>query len=116
MPTANLTLILLSVMMICVGQLLFKLVGLRLQAGISALDIRVAGFGILAMAIYAAATLIWIYVLRTTPLTKAYPYMAISFVIVPVASIWLYSEQVRPQYVAGAALIVLGVILIGSSK
>ena len=90
MPLLTLMLILLTVGMICAGQILFKLVGLRLQAGIPILDYRVLSIGSVSLVIYGFATLLWIYVLKTTPLTKAYPYMALCFVLVPVASVVLF--------------------------
>jgi len=106
-----LTLILATVAMICGGQLLFKLVGLRLQQGVPPLDFRVLSITLLSFAIYGLATLLWIYVLKSTPLTTAYPYMALCFVVVPLASVFFFSEQVRPMYFVGTALVVVGVLV-----
>lgn len=111
MPLTTLMLILSSVAMICSGQLLFKAVGRKLAAGLPVTDLGVAALGAVAIGIYGAATLLWIHVLRTVPLTKAYPFMALSFVIVPIGSVLLFSEQVRSQYVIGTALIVAGVVI-----
>ena len=110
-PTANLLLTLFSVALICVGQVLFKVVGIRLQQGGHWMDLRIGLIAGIALGIYAFATLLWIHVLRTTPLSKAYPYMALSFVVVPIASVLIFSEQVRPQYLIGSTLIVLGVVV-----
>jgi drug/metabolite transporter (DMT)-like permease len=104
-------LVLLSVLMVCAGQLLFKLVGLRLNAGLALFDSKVWTVAILSMVIYGSATVLWIAVLRTVPLVKAYPYMALSFVLVPLGSIFFYSEKVQWTYAIGAALIVVGVML-----
>ena len=111
MSGLNLLLTLLAVIMICAGQVMFKMLGVRLHAGIPPNDWRIVWLGIAAMTIYGTATLLWIYVLRTAPLTKAYPYMALSFVLVPIVSVLLFSEQVRMQYVLGTVLIIVGVIL-----
>jgi drug/metabolite transporter (DMT)-like permease len=104
-------LILTSVLMVCTGQLLFKLVGMRLHSGLSLTDPKVWGIAIISIAIYGGATILWIAILRTVPLVKAYPYMALSFVLVPLGSILLYSEKVQWTYALGALLIVLGVVL-----
>lgn len=80
------------------------------------MDPGIIGLGVLSITIYAAATLVWIHVLRTVPLTKAYPFMALSFVIVPIGSVLIFSEQVRVQYVIGTLLIVAGVVITGLSK
>lgn len=104
-------LVLISVLMICAGQLIFKLVGVRIQSGLSFLDAKVWTIAFVAMVIYGSATVLWIAVLRTVPLVKAYPYMALSFVLVPLGSIFLYSERVQWTYGVGTIFIVLGVIL-----
>lgn len=103
--------ILFSVLMVCGGQLLFKLVGLRLQAGFALLDPKVWTIALLSIVIYGSATILWIAVLRTVPLVKAYPYMALSFVLVPIGGVLLYSERVHWPYAVGALLIVFGVVL-----
>lgn len=64
---------------------------------------------ILALSIYAIATLMWIIVLRTTPLRVAYPFIALGFVIVPVLSHYLLGESLSWKTFAGAFLIGLGV-------
>jgi drug/metabolite transporter (DMT)-like permease len=97
-----------SVAMICAGQVLFKLVGLRLTQGTVW---QAGGLLLTALAIYGVATLLWVYVLRTVPLTKAYPFMALSFILVPLAGVYLFSEPVRPQYLVGVALILAGIVI-----
>ena len=104
-------LILVSVLMVCTGQLLFKLVGLRLHSGLSLTEPKVWVTAALSMIIYGSATVLWIAVLRTVPLVKAYPYMALSFVLVPLGGIFFYSEKVQWTYALGALFIVLGVML-----
>lgn len=107
----NALLILTSVAMICAGQILFKLVGQKLAAGAPVLSGPVLGTMAVALVIYGTATLLWVYVLKTVPLTKAYPFMALSFVAVPALSVALLSERVTPQYAVGSILIVAGVII-----
>lgn len=111
MTVLQIVLILTSVLMVCTGQLLFKLVGLRLHSGLSIIDPKVWTMAILSMAIYGGATILWIAVLRTVPLVKAYPYMALSFVLVPLGGIFLYSEKVQWTYAWGVLFIFLGVML-----
>ena len=115
MSPVNLALVLCSVLMIAAGQVLFKLLGLRLQAGVPILEPRMLGIALGSVAIYGMATLLWIYVLKTLPLTRAYPFMALSFVLVPLGGVLFFSEAVRPMYVAGLVLIVAGVVLTGWS-
>lgn len=65
----------------------------------------------LALFIYGIATLLWISLLRYVPLNKAYVFMALSFVLVPIASYYIFSEQITVGYWIGVALIVSGVIV-----
>jgi drug/metabolite transporter (DMT)-like permease len=101
--------------LLAVGQILFK------SAALSSPAIRnVSDLGTtlqipvlwLAVFLYAGATLLWIYLLKTVPLSRAYPFAALGFVIVPIAGIVLFGEKVSLGYVAGAALIVSGVLII----
>ncbi len=115
MSPLNLSLVLASVVMIAGGQLLFKLLGARIQAGVPYLDPKLIGIAVGAVAVYGLATVLWIHVLRTLPLTKAYPFMALSFVLVPLGGILFFSESVRLPYALGITLIVAGVILTGWS-
>lgn len=66
----------------------------------------------MALAIYGTATLAWIYLLRTTELSKVYPIMALSFVFVPLAARAFFGEEITPLYWVGIFLIVFGVGLI----
>jgi drug/metabolite transporter (DMT)-like permease len=111
MPPATWISIALSVLLICTGQLLFKVSGAYLATGASPFTLKfLVTFGV-ALGIYGVATVLWIFVLKSVPLTRAYPFMALSFLIVPLASIVLFAESVRPLYFAGITLIVAGILL-----
>lgn len=107
--------VLFCVALISLGQVLFKHVGLLLTSSPNGLNMRILLTTAGAFAIYGLATLIWIYLLRTIPLSKAYPYMALSFVLVPLAAALLFSETINAPYVAGMVLIVAGIIVISRS-
>ena len=62
------------------------------------------------------AALAWMAALTQLELSRAYPMMSLSFVLVLVASAWLLGEQMSAATVAGVALIVLGTILIGHAR
>lgn len=115
LPLLTYSLVICCVLMIAAGQLLFKLLGMQIEAGASVLEAKVMGVAFAAFATYGLATLLWVYVLRTLPLTKAYPFMALSFVLVPIGGVMFFSESVRLPYVLGLILIVAGVVLTGWS-
>ena len=110
MTTLQICLTLLCVVAISCGQLLFKKTGIELQSG-NWMSVRVLTTGGLAFVIYALATLLWINLLRHAPLHKAYGFMALSFVLVPIASRFLFEESITRGHMVGTALIVVGVIV-----
>ena len=112
MSAANLALALLCVLAVAAGQLLFKRVGLVLEATGTWIDARVLALGSLAFGLYGASTLLWIHVLRSAELSRVYPLMALSFVLVPLGSARLFGDALSLPYFGGVVLIVAGVVLI----
>lgn len=68
-----------------------------------------------ALALYGAGTLLWIYLLQKVPLAHAYPFAALGFVIVPLASWLLFHETLTMAYGLGVLLIVAGLGFIAAS-
>jgi drug/metabolite transporter (DMT)-like permease len=100
------------VLAICIGQILFKYVGAGIQGVGTPFTTKILALSTIAIAIYAGATIFWIHLLRFVPLSKAYPYMALSFVIVPILSAILFKEHLSAKYLLGIAMIVGGIVLI----
>ena len=61
---------------------------------------------------FGAASLLWMYIVKTFPLSMAYPMVSLSYVLGMVAAVAIFHEQVPATRWAGVALIVLGCILI----
>lgn len=104
---------------VAAGQLLFKRVASNV-AGLSGIGpvlrhIIVDPWFIAATALYVGATLLWILALRDMPLSKAYPFMALAFVLVPAGAVYFYGETLGPRYFVGLALVVAGIALIGGN-
>ena len=53
-------------------------------------------------------------VLQQVPLSRAYAFTALSFVIVPVASIVLFGEPATARLGFGLVLVIAGLVLIGA--
>jgi len=113
MSTLNWVLAAVCVLAIAGGQLLFKRVGLEIEATGTWRDPRALGFALAGFVLYGAATLLWIHVLRSIELGRVYPLMALSFVLVPLGSAWLFGERLSVDYFLGVGLIVAGVAWIG---
>ncbi len=99
-----------AVAAISVGQVLFKTAGLEIQRAGTWLSWRALLVVGLAAVIYAAATLLWINLLRQVPLNKAYVFMALSFLLVPIASHFVFHEPLTLGHWVGTALVVAGIV------
>lgn len=61
------------------------------------------------------ASLAWMAALKEFELSKAYPFMSLSFVGVLIISYWLFKETVTIQKILGSIMIIVGVILVSKS-
>jgi multidrug transporter EmrE-like cation transporter len=105
-------LILLTASLVSIGQALFKYVGLKLSGGHSVFSFEVLGVAILSFFISGCGSLVYIGLLRTMSLSAAYPFMALSFVMVPALSVLLYGEQLSVRYFMGLSLIIAGIVVL----
>lgn len=110
MSWLSLTLILLTVTGLSVGQILFKMAANRMSDG-SGLWVAVVTNHHLwwALVVYGVSTILWIAVLREVPLRLAYPFIGSAFFIVPLLGHFFLDEPLHWQSMAGAALIALGI-------
>ena len=93
------------------GQILFKLAANSLAETGSFLVPRTATLLFTALALYGLITIAWIWVLEKAELGQVYPMMALAFVLVPLASHWLFGERFTPQYFIGIVLIMSGIVV-----
>ena len=75
------------------------------------LAIRTLSWLFLAFSVYGVSSLVWIYVLRNVPLSQAYPFMSITFLLVPIASALFFSEKFDWLNVGSSVLIMAGISL-----
>lgn len=102
---------LICVIAISAGQLLFKRAGMELELVGSWMSFKVLLIVAIALGVYGAATVLWINLLRHVDLNKAYLFMALSFVAVPLASHFVFHEAITVGYIAGAAIVIVGLLV-----
>ncbi len=61
---------------------------------------------------YGIMTLLWLYVLRTVPLSQAFPVLGLMYALIPIASYYLLKEKVVLSQWLGISIIITGVILV----
>lgn len=110
-PALSIALTVVCVLGIGAGQIFFRKGALAIDGG-HWISSSLANPSLwVALVIYAAATALWIYVLRFAPLNRVYPVFALAFVFVPFLEWLILGEPFRMQTLAGGALIFLGVAI-----
>lgn len=96
---------------ICLGQILFRKGAVEIDAArVLASTLSNASLWV-ALVVYVAATVLWVYVLRFAPLNRVYPVFALAFILVPMLESALLSEPLRIQSLIGGVIIVVGVAI-----
>lgn len=111
MPTTEVGLSLASMLGVSIGQILFRLSAERIDGARWVATTLGNPWLWLALLVYGGATLLWVHVLRTAPLARVYPLIALAFVVVPLLESLLLGEPLRAQVLIGGAVIVVGVAI-----
>lgn len=104
-------------LLIAGGQLLFKQASQTegLVKSSQAASLMTNPWLALAIVLYLTTTLWWVLVLRSVPLTRAYLFMALSFVYVPLLANLIFREPLSWRLAASMVLIVSGIALVAAS-
>ena len=108
------------------GQVFLKL-GMREVGEVTFFELRYNTFSILltmlsnpwiiiAIPLYAGGFILWLIILSKFNLSFAYPFLALSFIMVPLAATIIIGENISIMRWAGILVIFSGVVLIGFSK
>lgn len=115
----NYILIMSAVVVIAIGQITFKFAAQNLRFLPSQTlipwihsNIIPICLVIVALMLYLASTIAWVQALRTVPLSVAFMFNSLAFIIVPLAAFLLFDEPIPRFFVPGLLLIVGGVILV----
>lgn len=93
------------------GQMLFKKAAM-VAVGEEFLPGLLNIWMLLALVLYGFATLLWVWILKQLPLSAAYPFVALAFVIVPIGSVYFFNETINPRMLLGYAMIIGGIIFL----
>ena len=69
----------------------------------------------LGLVFYGVSVLAWILVLSRLPLSLAYPFLALNFVLIAITSSVFLGESIPPMRWGGIGLIIAGILLIARS-
>jgi drug/metabolite transporter (DMT)-like permease len=98
------------------GQLLFKAAALRNVAEAPFAE-RLLGllgnaYFLAAVALYGALTVVWVWLLTFTPLSRAYPFMALAFAVTPLLGGLVFGEPMTVRLILGIGVILCGLLLV----
>ena len=108
--------VLISVMILIIGQVMFKQIAENYNKVNTIFDWSVFGLLAIAVMMYAVSTGLWIWSLRYVEISKTYPYFALGFIIVPLCGMYFFGEELNIKYIVGASLIFFGIILTTTSS
>lgn len=115
MTIAQFALVLLFVGMMSGGQILFKMAAGSIKFVATwefALALLANPFLLAGIFLYGAATVLWVFILQSVPISRAYPFVALSMVIVPAFGVLLFGESFSPSLIFGGVFVVIGILVI----
>jgi drug/metabolite transporter (DMT)-like permease len=122
MTIASIGLLLFAVLLAAGGQLLLKqgmqVATARAHAADGSLIVQVATTPMVigGLAVFAISAVAWLAVLSRVPLSVAYPFNALSYLIILTASVLLLHERATLITWAGSLLVVSGLIIVVLSQ
>lgn len=70
---------------------------------------------LLGLLLYLIPTVLWIWLLRTIPLTVLQPILSLSYVLTALLALWILHEPVPLQRWLGMGLIMMGILMVSRS-
>jgi undecaprenyl phosphate-alpha-L-ara4N flippase subunit ArnE len=96
--------------MIAVGQILFKMTAVaNAGQGLIGLVSNVTFW--IAMVMYGAATVAWIATIESVPISRAYLFVALTYIYVPILSSIFLKEQVTIRAFVGITIVIVGIVI-----
>ncbi|MGB7279972.1 MAG: EamA family transporter [Pseudolabrys sp.] len=101
------------------GQLLFKMAAnsygtANVGTGERLLVLFCNLYFLSALVLYAGFALLWVWILSFTPLSRAYPFVALAFVLTPLLAGSLFGETISPRLIIGLLLILGGLFFVSA--
>jgi drug/metabolite transporter (DMT)-like permease len=98
------------------GQFLFKMAALRGAADTPLAErlsvMMLNRFFASAVLLYAALTILWVWILSFTPLSRAYVFVALAFAVTPLLGAIVFAEPISVRLVVGVVLIFSGLVFV----
>lgn len=112
----DLVFIVISVLIGAVGQIAFKYGAMQMvaQPGNTLLE-KIKWPIVLGLFLYGISTIIWIMALKKVELSYAYPMISLGYIVVFIASYFLFNESIGWLRIGGMLFILTGIVLVAKS-
>jgi drug/metabolite transporter (DMT)-like permease len=70
------------------------------------------GYFLAALVAYLLLAVLWVWILSFTPLSRAYPFVALALVMTPLLSGVIFAEPLSPRLFLGMGIILCGLYLV----
>ncbi len=98
------------------GQVLFKMAALKGVADGPMVErlfsMMLNRFFAAAVLLYAALTVLWVWILSFTPLSRAYVFVALAFAVTPLLGAFVFAEPISVRLVIGIGLVFCGLLFV----
>lgn len=98
------------VLCISAGQVLFKLSANSLRETVSFWNLLFNPIFIMGIILYGLTTVGWVWCLQEVPLNRAYVFMSLAYIIVPILGLLFFNEVLTIRYLFSVILIVSGIL------
>ena len=78
----------------------------------SSVSVLLNGYFLVALVLYAALAGLWVWILTFTPLSRAYPFVALAFALTPALGGLVFAEPISVRLVIGIGLILCGLLFV----
>jgi drug/metabolite transporter (DMT)-like permease len=100
------------------GQILFKLAAQRAPVGGPLAErlpgMMLNGYFAAAVLLYGALSVLWVWILTFTPLSRGYVFVALAFAVTPLLGTFVFSEPISVRLIIGLALICCGLLFVAA--
>jgi drug/metabolite transporter (DMT)-like permease len=108
----DVTLALLTVALNSAAQLMLRAAALRGAEVANPITLLKSPLFLAALAAYGASVLTWVTVLKRVPLPTAIPFVALMYVVVPLAAWKVFDDPVSARMLGGMALVIAGIVIV----
>lgn len=94
------------------AQLLLRGAALKGATPANPLSLIKSPLFMIALVVYGASVLSWVAVLKRVPLPTAIPFVALMYVIVPIAAWRVFGDTFNLRMLGGMVLVIMGIVIV----